>query len=730
MVRGVLTYCLLLTAYCLLLTGGWARAEDAVDDYQLIQRAFLREDFTEVIARSRAFLETHPDTNQVWLWLALSLKQLQRLGESLRELDGLKARLAPMDPLWPEVWFWDGEVSRSALQMVRAKLAYQRLLEQHADSPFCVQARMGLGRIALHQQLVEAALGHFQEVTARHPHSAAAQEARLLEAFCHVRLKRFDEALNSLTAFMDRHEGDGPAAATAGFYRGEALSGLGRYAEAVMAYEQALAQAAPKTTERSPEPMADWIPSAQFGLGWALYQTHRCHDSLKALDSFLSGTPPQPNRIEAWFASGRCLEQLGRPEEARPWFERVVSGDPAHAVALESGMSLIEAYRAEGRRLEAKRLAGELLTHHPDPRSRAHLQLPLGAIALDEGHPAEAKTLFELAARSDDAAVRQAALSGLGDVQEFLGDVEAARRWYHEAIGVEATSLPASSATYRLGRLDLQQGRWEEAAAVFETLSRHPDAAFAAEASLSLAVAYLNLDRDEQARELLETVRRRAPDDPIVGRAAYYLAWCALKAGDEPAARHWCQEAMSRSPRSEEALEAHLMLLDLEGAERPVGEVAAQLERMVAAEPSSSRRRGALSKRLGDLARTQGLYSRAIEWYERALESWPALQGEATYWLASCYEAAGRMEEALRHYQEIARPPWRTRGLLAAAKLLERQDQLLQARAIYERLAGEPIPEAKIVRERLTAVSSQQSAVRKSRRDHGESDGPPTDRSL
>jgi tetratricopeptide (TPR) repeat protein len=595
--------------------------------------------------------------------------------------------------------------------MVRAKLAYQRLLEQHADSPFCVQARMGLGRIALHQQLVEAALGHFQEVAARHPQSAAAQEARLLEAFCHVRLKRFHEALESLAAFGDRREDDGPAVATAGFYRGEALSGLGRYDEAVKAYEQALAQVTPVTVERSPEPMAEWIPSAQFGLGWALYQTHRCHDGLKALESYLSGTGAQPNRIEAWFARGRCLEQIGHPEEARPWFERIVSKDPAHAVALEGGLSLMEAYRAQGRFEEAKRLAGELMTHHPDPRSRAHLQLPLGAIALDEGHPAEAKTLFELAARSDDPAARQAALSGLGDVQEFLGDAEAARRWYHEAIGVDATSVPASYATYRLGRLDLQQGRWEEAAAVFETLSRHPDAAFAAEARLSLAAAYLTLDRDEQARELLETARRRAPEDPIVGRAAYYLAWHALKAGDEPAARQWCQEAMSRSPRSEEALEAQMMLLDLEGAERPVSEAAAQLERMVATEPSSSRRRGALAKRLGDLARTQRLYPRAIEWYERALEWWPALQGEATYWLASCYEAAGHVEEALQRYQEIAHPPWRTRGLLAAAKLLERQDQLLKAKAIYERLAGENIPEAKIVRERLTTVSHQPSAI-------------------
>ena len=53
-------------------------------------------------------------------------------------------------------------------------------------------------------------------------------------------------------------------------------------------------------------------------------------------------------------------------------------------------------------------------------------------------------------------------------------------------------------------------------------------------------------------------------------------------------------------------------------------------------------------------------------------------------------------------YQKIEQAPWQTRGQLAAAKLLERLDRPAQARAIYERLAKEPIPEAKLIRERLS----------------------------
>ena len=71
------------------------------------------------------------------------------------------------------------------------------------------------------------------------------------------------------------------------------------------------------------------------------------------------------------------------------------------------------------------------------------------------------------------------------------------------------------------------------------------------------------------------------------------------------------------------------------------------------------------------------------------------------YRTASCYEEAGDVELAMEWYQRITQPPWRVRGQLAFAKLLERQDRVKEAQAVYERLAAEPIPEAQVVRERL-----------------------------
>ena len=49
------------------------------------------------------------------------------------------------------------------------------------------------------------------------------------------------------------------------------------------------------------------------------------------------------------------------------------------------------------------------------------------------------------------------------------------------------------------------------------------------------------------------------------------------------------------------------------------------------------------------------------------------------------------------------------RGQLALAKLLERADRAAEANAIYTSLASEPIPEAKVVRERLAALQDAET---------------------
>ena len=683
-----------------LLTAAPAQALDTTTaGYTEIQRAFLREEFEQVTSLAQTFILQYPDAPEVprvWVWLALSLDRLGEPSEALRELDRLKTRLPAKDPVWPELLFWEGDISRRALQMDRARSAYQRLLARFPDATWASQARLGLGLIELHEDAFEAAIEQFHAVSSQERGTPAALDAMLFEGLCHLQVKRYGEAVALLTPLLSQLD-DPDAAAQAAFYLGEALTAQGRYQDAAGAYQRAIDSS---TT-------LQWSQPALFGLGWAHYQAARCGESVAAFERYLA-QPAVGHRTEALFAQASCLMRLERPEEAVARFEQIVSRDPDHPLAVESGLVIADAYRRQERDAQAKALLHGFLRRGLDDEVRAQVQLRLAAIALAQGNPAQARTIYALAAERPEPPIRQAALSGLGDVALFLGELTVAQARYEQAIAVADRSPIGAYARYQLGRIQLQLGAFEAAIDLFQRLTAGEDPSLADDARLALVIAYLNHDQPEAARRLLETLRAHRPGSVLAARAAYYEALLALGEGDEAAAQRLCRALLAEAPRTEEALEARLLLADLQAKTAPPREVMERLRQAYETEPLARSQRGKLAKRLGDLARTQGSCAEAIAWYEEAAGLLPALSSEASYRAASCYEEAGDVELAMAWYRAIEQPPWRVRGQLAAAKLLERQGREAEAAAIYQQLAGEPIPEAALIRERLAALRGAQ----------------------
>lgn len=677
-------------------------ALDSTPGYTEVQRAFLREDFDSAVSLAQACILKDPEAAEaprVWLWMALSLERLQRSNEALRELDRLKSRLHSRDPLWPELLFFDGEMSRRALQMPRAKAAYARLIERHPNSPWAPQAHLGLGMIDFHHQAYESALEHFRAAASQQAETATVRDAKLFEAICHLRLKHFQDADARVEALLSEAKDPGSVAQLA-FYRGESRSGLARYDEAAADYRRAI-EAAPSST---------WVRAAQFGLGWVYAKAGRCEESVGAFATYLRDAQAD-YRVDALFAQGGCLLRLGREDEALARFDDIVSAAPDHRLALESAFILADSYRRQERFARAKELLHGFLRRALDPASLEQVRLRLGAIALEQGNDAQANAIFSLVERSDEPPLKQAALNGLGDVQLFLGDLPGAQRSYEQAIRLSASTVLGGYAAYQLGRMRLQSGALDEAIAIFRRLAAHPDPGLADDARLALVIAHINRKDLQAARSLLTEIRSSGggTSSPVAARAGYYAALLALSDGDEPSARSLCEDVIARAPQTDESLEAHLLLADLRALADPPQDALAWLRRAYASERWSRSQRAKLAKRVGDVARNGALYAEAIRWYGQAVELLPSVAGEAGYRIASCYEEGGDLEPALRWYEAVSDPAWRVRGQLAAAKLLERQDRGAEARAIYERLAVESIPEAKLIQERLASFVSEGS---------------------
>jgi len=700
--------------------------------YAEIQTAFLREDFHRVVQLVKppgAQITVQPRSARVWLWYVVSLEHLQRTAEALQELDRLHAYLVGADPAerersWPEALFWDGEISRRARKMVRARMAYQRLLTTFPASSWRPPAQRGLGLVLFDQQMYDAALQQFQDAAAQLPPAAPLRdEMLLLEGLCDIRLRRFEDGLVKFRDVLQQDpSAEAEARARAAFYLAEALTGLRRFDDAIHAYTAVIEQ----------DPESRWAGLAQFGLGWSYFQQHRCSKSLGAFQAYRASAPARLDdtpdlaeaHVEMLFAEGRCCMELSDDAAALERFEDLRAGDPEHDLAIEAGLSMAEIFERRRQFEEATAVLETVLRHAFDPSQVAHAHVRSGSVALAQGDPVRATTHFLMAKDVGDPAVRQGALNGLGEAYAALGNLEEALRSYEESLRVDERSPAGFYAMYQLGRLKLQIGKPEEAVALFRKLMDEsaPSAGrseadpavrtLAAEARLAFAFTLLSQAQPDVARQELEALRAKDPGSPQAARAGYYLALLAVHEGQLPEAVTLCETVIRRAPQSDEALEAHLLLADLVASQASPREALAQLLTSVESLPQiPDRHRGRFAKKLGDLARQVQDFSEAIHWYELAWEAWPALQGELEYRMASCYEEAGDVPVAAHRYRSIAQAPWRVRGQLAAAKLMEREARWPEALAIYEFITREPVPEAKIAQERLALL--EQAGVKR-----------------
>ncbi len=693
------------------------RPPDVQAAYTSVEASFLQEDFQQVATLAPVALRSFPfqaHTARIWLWYIFSLERLQRVSDALHEIDRLKDALtAPQSPqgvgaktIWPEVLFWEGEISRKAMEMLRARLAYQRLLKDYPTSSWATQARLGLGSVLLSEQAYDAAAAQFREVASHDLTSGMGRQAALLESLCYLRAGRPSNTEGRLTQLLALHV-EPEETAQAMLYLAEALTAMRRFEEGERAYQRVIAQGQQSV----------WVQAAYFGLGWSYFQQDRCRDSLQAMAKYESlasafptsheqggDTPP-----ELLLVKGRCLVGAGDETTAKRMLETLYAQLGRQPLAIDAGIALAELAEHHGQVPEARRILEALRSRTRLATQRGQIILRLGSLALVDGEVTEAIRQFVHVYQLGDAELRQAALNGLGDAQRMLGRRMEAMDFFDEARRVDPAARAGLYATYQLGRLRLESGAIEDAIRCFDLVVTSDDSLLAMEGRIGLAFAYLSSGHPDAARNELDDIRAEVPGSPQAARAAYYLAILEVREGHLPAARRLCEETIRILPRSEEAGEAHILIAELLTSQDSLDAAIDYLRGILETSRTLTlQQQAVLAAKLAGFARQQHAYAEAIRWYEVAWRDAPGRRSELEYRLASCYEEGGDTPLAIQRYRAISEVPWKIRGELAAAKLLEREGRLLDATALYRLISAGPSSEAKIAAERLRALQDEQ----------------------
>lgn len=208
---------------------------------------------------------------------------------------------------------------------------------------------------------------------------------------------------------------ENPADVAAAALLAEHYMDLGWYNEALDVYRDALSRG------------GDDFPLL-LGSGMVCF---RRRDLAGALDAFLKLTKMRPDRIEGWNNAGIAAMALGRLEEAKTCFSRVLEIEPDNSGAL---LNLANYLAGTGDTAGAVRLLERAIAAQPD-FADAHFNL--GNAYCAQKDFAKAKSSFERALRIQREF--PSALKNLGFVHERLGEYEQAIAAYRRAADLDKT---------------------------------------------------------------------------------------------------------------------------------------------------------------------------------------------------------------------------------------------------------------------------------------------------
>lgn len=323
---------------------------------------------------------------------------------------------------------------------------------------------------------------------------------------------------------------------------GDALAGLSRPEDAIVAYHQALA-----------------LPLSDEQLGYVLdeltrlYQSRREYDAAVAMwEQFAAERPDHPYVINAAYWISRIRNREGKAEEALDLVSRITRryvNDPTRGdverLLVEIASTLARPVRA--RRGEPK----------PEPATDQVLFARARQLILDHNtrsNPtAQARALFvqsEIASLRKNDALRDELLSRIASTYApdqlppgILGKVgdtllaqrqpELAKKFYEQIVNEHARSVFADYGYVGLGEIALLDGDGNEALGRFNAAIDIAGARFKLkEATLGRARAYMLLGRLDQAQDLFEQVAgNRAWRGEATAESLFNLGEIALRRG-------------------------------------------------------------------------------------------------------------------------------------------------------------------------------------------------------
>lgn len=354
---------------------------------------------------------------------------------------------------------------------VEAMKRFTAVITKYPESPLVPEAVYMAGRAAEDGDDMTGARKHYESCVSNHAGTEYARRSDLALVLMDLDAKKYEAALTRVEAFIKKTP-EGPLAAYAYVYRGEALSESGRFDEALASYGNIKG-------EKSEGSGAD----AAYGLAWVYRKTGKHGNAAEIFFKVAAMRSSKSQDAEFWGC--RSLEDAGRSPEAAQHYEKFIAVHGASARADEA------AYRQALCMFKAKRLDDAHKLYKSFLRDR-------------EKSDFTANALYDLAWLYKEKRNMSAMAQNLKRILEKFPESDL-----------------VSDVKFRLGEIAYDNEDYDGAASYYEGALVRGDVSFGDKILYKLGWCYKRLSAPEKAIEAYSRIVEKFPQSELVDEAHY-----------------------------------------------------------------------------------------------------------------------------------------------------------------------------------------------------------------
>ena len=414
-----------------------------------------------------------------------------------------------------EALFWGGDSQYQRSNFTRARQLFQRYLDEAPDGDHADGARYALAWTHFKQNRYGPAARLFRQFLDTYEAGSSSipyrQDARLRLADAYYALKQYEDAI----AVYRRVGGSGADYAL--YQSGEALNYAGRPAEALRSLD--------RLVEQYPE--STWRPEALYRMASIHFQEQDYGEAESTYRRLLEAYPEHRLAPEAQYGIGDSRYNAGNMEQAVQAYRTVLEQYPESPSATEAASSLFFALNAAGQADRAEQIIQSIAEANPDANLRDRLRFQRAKAAFQSGESKQALSLFQTFVRTSSTA------SLLPESYYYLGLLYAdqdrpteAKNYLQQLVNQYPESDILPEGALRLGDIYMDEAAYSRAAEAYRTAAESGAIAdeLRAQARYGQSTALLNLDRNDEARDLLNRILDESAGGPLQASAQLGLA--------------------------------------------------------------------------------------------------------------------------------------------------------------------------------------------------------------